>query len=82
MTIEPKPKGTIRIVTVGDSTTMGIGAQFSTLQFSYDHHTVFDGSKSAYWGYPFLLFQLLHNHNSTAKFQVINFGADNFTLLE
>lgn len=49
-------------------------------EFNYDHHLQYDGSKAGYWGYPFLLFQLLHNHNKTAKFEVINFSADNFTL--
>ena len=36
--ISPKPKGVTRIVTIGDSTTLGIGAPRSMLNFMYDYH--------------------------------------------
>jgi len=64
--IEPKPQGTIRIAVVGDSTTVGQGASRVELDFLYQYkQTQMDGSKSGFLGYPYLLNQLLKNHNAT-----------------
>ena len=64
--IEPKPEGTIRIAVVGDSTTVGVGSSRVELEFDYQYqHTQYDGSKSGFFSYPYLLSQLLKNHNAT-----------------
>ena len=39
-----------------------------------------DGSKVGFQGYPYLLNQLLKNHNSTQKYEIINFASDDFSL--
>ena len=61
----PKKPGVTRIVTVGDSTTLGIGSSRSMLNFMYDYHFQMDGSKAGFGGYPYLLNSLLQNHNQT-----------------
>jgi hypothetical protein len=40
-----------------------------------------DGSKVGFQGYPYLLNQLLKNHNQTQKYQIMNFASDNFTVV-
>ena len=54
-TIDPKPKGTIRIAVVGDATTIGVGSSRETMNFMYQSHVQMDGSKSGFHGYPYLL---------------------------
>ena len=78
--MDPKPKGMTRIAVVGDSTTLGVGGPRSMLKFDYDYHFQLDGSKAGYGGYPYLLNNLLKDHNQTQKYEVINFASDNFTL--
>jgi len=41
-----------------------------------------DGSKSGFLGYPYLLSQLLANHNQTQRYQIMNFASDNFTVVQ
>jgi hypothetical protein len=41
-----------------------------------------DGSKAGFQGYPYLLSQLLVNHNKTQKYQIMNFASDNFTVIK
>lgn len=40
-----------------------------------------DGSKVGFLGYPFLLSELLRNHNASQHYQIMNFAADNFTVV-
>jgi len=37
---------------------------------------------AGFFGYPYLLSQLLKNHNTTQNYQVINLANDNFTVIE
>lgn len=78
--IPPKTEGVVRVAVVGDSTTVGTGSSRSQLEFHYDWHTQTDGSKAGYMGYPYLLSQLLKNHNKTERYEIYNFAADNFTV--
>ena len=66
---------------VGDMTSVGYGSGRSTFEWHYDWHTQPDGSKAGYKGYPYLLDQLLRNHNSTQKYEIYNFANDNFTII-
>ena len=78
--VTPKEAGVTRIVTVGDSTTLGVNSSRSMLDFKYDYHFQMDGSKAGYQGWPYLLNSLFKVHNATNKYQTLNFASDNFTL--
>ena len=46
------------------------------------YHLQSDGSKSGFFGYPYLLSQLLKNHNQSQKFEILNLGSEDWSLLE
>ena len=79
--VPEKPAGYTRVALVGDATTLGAGGPRSSLHFSYDQHLQMDGSKSGFQGYPYLLSELFKVHNLTQRYEFLNFGSDNFTLL-